>query len=92
MEHVRAHVVVSGLVQGVYFRDSARREARRRNVTGWIRNLPDGRVEAVFEGRPEDVEALVAWCHHGPPHARVEHVAVRREPARGEFSAFEIRG
>lgn len=92
MERIRAHVFISGLVQGVYFRDSARREAQRHGVTGWIRNLPDGRVEAVFEGRPEDVEALVAWCHHGPPHARVEHVDVRRGPASGEFTTFQLRG
>lgn len=92
MERIRAHVFISGLVQGVYFRDSARREAQRHGVTGWIRNLPDGRVEAVFEGRPKDVEALVAWCHHGPPHARVERVDVRRGPASGEFTTFQLRG
>lgn len=91
MEQVRAHVLVSGRVQGVYFRDTARREARRRNVRGWVRNLPDGRVEAVFEGRPEDVAALVAWCRHGPPEARVTHVEVRDEPPSGEFVSFEIR-
>lgn len=92
MEQARAHVFVSGLVQGVYFRDTARREARRRNVGGWVRNLSDGRVEAVFEGRPEDVAALVAWCHRGPPDARVLRVEVRDEPATGELATFEIRG
>lgn len=91
MEQARAHVFVSGLVQGVYFRDTARREARRRNVRGWVRNLADGRVEAVFEGRPEDVAALVAWCRRGPPDARVLRVEVRDEPPTGDLATFEIR-
>jgi acylphosphatase len=78
---VKAHVLISGLVQGVYFRDSARRLALREGVGGWIRNLPDGRVEAVFVGPRAAVERLVAWCHHGPPAARVERVDVEWSPA-----------
>lgn len=92
MEQVRARVVVSGRVQGVYFRDSARREAQRRGLRGWVRNLPDGCVEAVFEGRPQDVAALVSWCHHGPPSARVAHVEVANEPPTGTLQSFEILG
>lgn len=76
---IRAHVWVSGRVQGVWFRDACEREARVRGVTGWVQNLWDGRVEAVFEGPPEAVERLVAWCHHGPPRARVGHVEISRE-------------
>lgn len=91
MEQARAHVVISGRVQGVYFRDTARKEAWRHGVRGWVRNLLDGRVEAVFEGRPEDIAALVDWCHRGPPGAYVAGVDVRREPPTGEFSSFEIR-
>lgn len=91
MELVRAHVFVSGRVQGVYFRDTARRVALRRGVRGWVRNLWDGRVEAVFEGPPADVAALVDWCHRGPAEARVTGVEVRHEPATGEFSRFEVR-
>jgi|DewCreStandDraft_1066081.scaffolds.fasta_scaffold00736_13 acylphosphatase len=80
-EWVKAHVLISGLVQGVYFRDSARRLALREGVGGWIRNLPDGRVEAVFVGPRAAVERMVEWCHRGPPAARVEHVAVEWSPA-----------
>ncbi|TCJ15128.1 acylphosphatase [Rubrobacter taiwanensis] len=87
----RAHVYVSGRVQGVFFRDSAREEAERRGVTGWIRNLPDGRVEAVFEGEPKMVDEMVEWCGEGPKHARVENVDVSYEEAAGGFSGFEVR-
>lgn len=86
----RAHVWVSGRVQGVFFRDSCAREARARAVTGWVRNLPDGRVEAVFEGRPDDVEAMVAWCSVGPRRARVTGVEARDEAPVGE-EAFTVR-
>ena len=87
----RAHVVVSGRVQGVWFRQSTAEEARRRNVTGWVRNLPDGRVEAVFEGATEAVEAMIAFVTTGPPAARVDDVHVAREADRREFSGFGIR-
>ncbi len=75
-ELVKAHVLISGLVQGVYFRDSARRLALREGVGGWICNLPDGRVEAMFVGPRAAVERVVEWCHRGPPAARVERVDV----------------
>lgn len=88
---VRAHVVVGGLVQGVFFRSEARYEARKRGVTGWIRNLPDGRVEAVFEGEEEAVKALVAFCKTGPPGARVTSFSLAWEPCLGEFKDFTIR-
>jgi len=87
----RVRVVISGLVQGVFFRDSARRQAERLGVTGWVRNLPDGRVEAVFEGDSAWVRELVQWCHRGPPGAEVEEVSVVEEPYRGEFDRFAIR-
>ena len=74
---VKAHVLIRGLVQGVYFRDSTRRVAQRERVAGWVRNLPDGRVEAEFVGSRTAVERLVTWCHQGPPAARIEHVAVQ---------------
>ena len=80
----RRRVWVSGRVQNVWFRDSCAREAEARGVTGWVRNLADGRVEAVFEGPPEALDALVAWCHRGPPRARVRRVEVREEPPVGE--------
>jgi acylphosphatase len=81
---VRRHVVVRGRVQGVFFRDTCSRLARAAGVTGWIRNRPDGSVEAVFEGEPEAVEGLVAWCRHGPPRAVVSGVEIGEEPPAGE--------
>ncbi|MEM3626526.1 MAG: acylphosphatase [Candidatus Bathyarchaeia archaeon] len=89
--NVRAHVFVSGRVQGVFFRSETRREAKRRGVKGWVRNLPDGRVEAVFEGEEESVKELIEFCKRGPPGARVSRVEVIWESYAGEFRDFEIK-
>jgi acylphosphatase len=86
----RARVVVSGRVQGVAFRQAAVEEAQRLGVTGWVRNLPDGRVEALIEGDRQGVEALVAWCRRGPRLARVEEMRIAWEPHRGEYQDFRI--
>ena len=83
-DRVRAHVWVSGRVQGVFFRAYAEDEAAYRQVDGWTRNAPDGRVEAVFEGAAEAVSAMIQWCHTGSPAARVTGVEVAWEPPRGE--------
>jgi acylphosphatase len=91
MARARAHLVVSGRVQGVFYRQSTVDEARRRGLTGWVRNLPDGRVEAEAEGERREVEALVAWCRTGPPAARVEGVEVAWGPATGEDHGFTAR-
>ncbi|HSL57407.1 MAG TPA: acylphosphatase [Acidimicrobiales bacterium] len=80
---VRRKVLVSGRVQGVFFRDSCRRVAVGAGVRGWARNLPDGRVEVVAEGSPDAVDAVVRWCGDGPPRARVDHVEVADEPPAG---------
>lgn len=88
---VRAHIFVSGRVQGVFFRSETKREAKKHNVTGWVRNLPDGRVEAVFEGEEENVKQLINFCRHGPPGAKVTGVEVKWESYTGEFKDFEIR-
>jgi acylphosphatase len=88
---VRVRVVVSGRVQGVFFRASCADEARRRGVGGWVRNVPDGRVEAVFEGEEPQVAALVAWCGHGPSGARVDAVEVEAEEPIGTTS-FGVAG
>lgn len=88
---LRAHVVVSGLVQGVCFRYATEKEAGRRGVAGWVRNLPDGRVEAVFEGEEERVEEMIAFCRRGPHGARVDGVEVRLEAPAGTSGAFSIR-
>nr|WP_296067809.1 acylphosphatase [uncultured Actinoplanes sp.] len=87
---MRKRVLVTGEVQGVFFRDSCRRVAGQQGVAGWVRNLPDGRVEAVFEGDRETVDRMVAWARRGPAGAVVRALEVREEPAEG-LSGFEIR-
>jgi acylphosphatase len=87
---VRAHVYVAGQVQGVFFRSSVREQAYETGLKGWIRNLSDGRVEAVFEGEREIVERLVHFCRQGPPRARVSGIQVFWEPYSGEFTHFGL--
>ena len=89
-DRTRAHVYVSGKVQGVYFRATTREEARKQDVDGWVRNLDDGRVEAVFEGPEEDVESLIEFCHEGSKAARVDDVEVSYEEPQGE-DGFRVR-
>ncbi len=91
MEYLRAKVIIHGMVQGVFFRASTRDEAIRVGLGGWVRNLPDGTVQAVFEGEKKKVEAIISWCHKGPPGAQVENVEIFWEPYRREFNHFEIR-
>ncbi len=90
-QRIRRRVVVEGRVQGVFFRGATDRQATAHGVEGWVRNLADGRVEAVFEGPAPAVEALVTFCGHGPPGARVEDVAVSEETPEG-LRTFRIRG
>ncbi len=87
----RAHVRISGRVQGVFFRDSTRQRAQELGLTGWVKNLPDGRVEAVFEGPSEKVGEMLRWCEGGPRHAAVENVDTRFENAGGDLDGFEVR-
>jgi acylphosphatase len=87
---VRAHVVVHGRVQGVFFRDTTRRRAEQRGVAGWVRNRPEGTLEAVFEGDVEAVEALVAFCRVGPGGALVERLELSEEEPGG-LSGFHVR-
>ena len=89
-ERVRRRVVVRGDVQGVFFRDSTRRQAAQRGVAGWVTNRPDGAVEAVFEGAAEDVEALVDFCRSGLRSADVRDVDVSEEEPEG-LDAFDVR-
>ena len=90
MAERRLHVYIEGRVQGVWFRDSTRTEARRLNLSGWVRNLPDGRVEAVFEGPEEKLNRILRWCRKGSPHSRVERVEPAWSRATGEFNGFAI--
>lgn len=87
----RLEVLVSGRVQGVWFRASTREEALRLGLRGWVRNLPDESVEAVFEGEEEQLRRMLAWCRGGPPGARVDRVEARWGPASGEFAGFSVR-
>jgi acylphosphatase len=87
---VRAHLYVKGYVQGVFYRHTAAQRARSRGLSGWIRNLPDGRVEAVIEGEETAVRDLVEWCRSGPAHASVEDVELSWEPAVDDSSGFSV--
>ncbi len=91
MPEARAHLLIDGRVQGVYYRESARQTATALGITGWARNLPDGRVEAVAEGPREAVERFVAWCHEGPPAARVTGVDVQWSEFTGDFTGWTTR-
>ena len=87
----RVHVVVRGYVQGIFFRETTRRKAAALGVRGWVRNRPEGSVEAVFEGNPRSVDELVAWCRRGPIGAEVDGVESVEEPYEGKFIRFEVR-
>jgi len=89
-ERICRRVIVSGRVQGVAFRAYARAAARKVGATGWVRNLPDGRVEALVEGASEHVDSMVAWFHKGSPSSKVEKVTIYDEKPSGQFTDFEI--
>ncbi|MEM2896062.1 MAG: acylphosphatase [Candidatus Bathyarchaeia archaeon] len=87
----RAHVYVSGRVQGVFFRSETKERAEAYGIKGWVRNLPDGRVEAVFEGEKEKVDKIVEFCKSGPPGAIVKSLDIIWEEWKGEFKDFRVR-
>ena len=87
---VRATLRIRGKVQGVFYRASTQQEAARRGLTGWVRNEPDGSVQAVVEGPEDQVDGFVRWCHRGPEAADVEAVDDRRSAATGEFDSFDV--
>jgi len=87
---VRAHLLISGRVQGVFYRASTQDKARSLGLRGWVRNLPDGRVEIIAQGDPDDVQALIAWAHDGPPLAVVDDVEITWEEPSIE-SGFSVR-
>lgn len=92
MPNVRKRILVSGRVQGVAFRAYTRKVARNAGAVGWVRNLSDGRVEAVVEGDSTTVDAVVDWLRKGSPYSRVETVRIINEAATGEFNDFDIAG
>lgn len=89
-KNIHVHILVSGIVQGVYFRVYTRDEALSLGLNGWVKNTNDGKVEIDAEGPREKIDALVLWCHKGPPGARVAGVKVTEETQAGEFSGFRI--
>ena len=90
MSQKRVHIFVKGKVQGVYFRQGMKDIAEKKNVTGWVRNLQDKRVEAILEGIDTDVNSVIEWSHTGPPNAIVDDVEIINENYVGKFSKFEI--
>ncbi len=90
-DRTRAHVRVSGRVQGVFFRGSTREKAQQLGLSGYVKNTSDGDVEALFEGPTEGVAEIVRWCGQGPPHASVENVEANYEPAQDDLTGFEVR-
>lgn len=87
---IRIHLIISGIVQGVNFRYYTRETARKLNLTGWVKNLPDGRVEAIAEGEEKAIDEFIEWCKHGPPSARVDKVEAKKGRYTGEFRDFKI--
>jgi acylphosphatase len=90
MNNIRVRLIIEGRVQGVWFRESTRREAASLKLTGWVRNRPDGTVEALIEGPEHEVNQLVMWCHKGPPSANVTKVHKEQTPWQGAFDTFDI--
>ena len=91
MAKSRFKLIIKGIVQGVNFRYYTQQEAHKYSVNGWVRNLADGSVAAVFEGEEEDVESMIQWCRHGPPGAHVTELIAQPEEYRGEFQNFSVK-
>ena len=87
----RVNIFISGLVQGVFFRSETKKKAKEFGIFGWVRNLPDGKVEILAEGEEEKLEKLIKWAEEGPDSARVDNLEINRQKYRGEFDDFEIR-
>lgn len=90
-EKVRIHILVSGFVQGVFFRDNSQKKAQGLGLTGWVKNLSDGRVEIVAEGEKQKLEDLIKWVNQGPTIAKVDNIEVEWQEYKGEFNSFNIR-
>jgi len=85
------HVMISGRVQGVWFRSDTKQKAEQLGITGWVRNTADGNVEAILEGEEALVKKMIEWCHQGPPSAQVEHVEVKNQDPTNGFEGFSIK-
>jgi len=91
MSDIRVHLIISGRVQGVFYRHNTMKKAVELELKGWVKNLPDGNVEAIFEGIPKRVHEMIRWCHMGPPFADVKNVEEVWEEPTDEFSSFDLR-
>jgi len=87
----KVHVIISGRVQGVWFRASTKNKAEQLGINGWVRNTTNGNVEAVFEGDEKIIEEMLEWCNHGPPLAKVDNVEVEKQSVSDEFDKFSFR-
>ncbi|MGE5781938.1 MAG: acylphosphatase [Nitrososphaerales archaeon] len=90
--NIRAHLIISGKVQGVYFRKYTQEISIKNKVSGWVRNLKNGNVECILEGLPSNVEKVIEWCHIGPKNSRVDKIDINYETYTGEFQGFKIDG
>ena len=90
MEKQRTHILVSGKVQGVFFRQALKVIAKKNNVSGWVRNLPDKRVEAILEGDNNSVNSIIEWARVGPANSHVDNIEINNEEFKNEFSTFEV--
>lgn len=90
-DKARAHIIASGRVQGVFFRQHTRRQAEKLNIFGWVKNLGDGKVEAVFEGEKKSLEKIISWARQGPVFGKVNNLEVEWQDYTGEFDSFEVR-
>ena len=90
MSKQRVRLFVRGKVQGVFFRQALKVMAIKNNITGWVRNLEDGRVEALLDGNIDDVNAVIEWAHDGPANSRVDYVDIKNEDFKDEFTAFDV--
>ncbi len=88
--NARVHVFVSGRVQGVFFRSGTKKKALELGLSGWVRNLADGRVEAVFEGKKKEIDMMIEWCKKGPEYANVTGIEIVHEDNAGEFDGFSL--
>lgn len=90
LQYIRVHLIISGKVQGVYFRKHTQDISLQNNVYGWVKNLVNGDVECVLEGLKSNVDKVMIWCHQGPPNSRVENVEIKYEDFTGHFTDFKI--
>ena len=87
---IRVHLLISGIVQGVYYRQSTKRQAQKLDLKGWVRNLEDGRVEALVEGEKDKIDELIKWCYEGPSNAKVDNVEIDYQEYKNEFQDFSV--